>query len=54
MRPSRAPQRKIEAIDAVAAANLIEQAGRVVGEPGGLIEVLIDLIEEVGGCGHIG
>ena len=45
-----APQREIEAIDAVAAADLFEQAGGVVGERGRLVEVLIDLIEEVGRC----
>ena len=42
-----AAQREVEAIDAVADANLLEQAARVVGELRGFAEVLGDLIEEV-------
>jgi hypothetical protein len=42
-----AAQWKIEAVDAVADANLLEQPGRVVGELRGFGEVLRDLIKEV-------
>ena len=45
-------QRKVEAIDAVADANLLEQPTRIVGELRRFVEVLGDLIEEVRRSAH--
>src|SRR5690606_31633439 len=47
-----APQRKVEAVDAVAPADLLEQPRRVVRERRRPIERLIHLVEEVGRSGH--
>ena len=40
------PQREVEAVDAVAAANLRQQPLGVVGEPRGVVEVAVDLVEK--------
>ncbi len=47
-----APEREVEAVDAVAAANLCQQAFGVVGEAGGVVEVSGHLIEERLGRHH--
>ena len=47
-----AAQRKVEPIDAIAAANLIEQSLGILGEPGRFVERSIDFFEEIRLSGH--
>ena len=51
---ARATQRKVEPVDAVADANLLEQPLRVIRECRRFVEVLRDLIEEVRLRAHAG
>jgi hypothetical protein len=44
-------EREIEPIHAVAATNLVQKARRVIGKAGGLVEVLVHFLEEIG-TGH--
>ena len=52
------PHRKVEAVQAVAALDLVEQPGRIVGEGGGAVEVAADVGVEAPfghrGCGRRG
>ena len=48
MVPSWRRKREVEAIDAVAAANLVEKPGRVIGERRGLVEVLLTSSKKFG------